>query len=547
MSRNLRWTIIVVAILFICLVAGLCLVAGTVAWRYAAQLVPHSLFIPPLERGEGTLRLWGHAPVTLDPAMVTDAYSAEYVVEIFSGLVTLDSDLQVVPDIAEQWEVDSEGRRYVFYLRPNAVFHDGTPVTAKDFKYSIERACSPALHSPVAMTYLGDIVGAAEFNRGEAEEITGIRVVNDHVLEITIDAPKVYFLAKLTYPTAFVVNRETVEKSTGFWELAVNGTGPFRLAHHDRDKIVLERNERFYNGPPRLERVEFVLSGGSPVSMYEDGELDIVEIGLADIERVLDPSNPLHAELSIVSEMSVQYLGMNTALSPFDDVKVRQAFAHAIDRAKLADVVMKRTVSPAAGILPPGIPGYNPALEGLSYDPEKAQRLITESRYGAVEDLPPITLHIGGDSGVMPRSVEAIRAMFQEALGVDIAVEESAWPVFLEDVRAGQYQMFYLGWIGDYPDPQNFLDVLFHSESQDNHTQYANPVVDALLEKARTEADSERRMALYQEAERIIVEDAPCIPLWHAEKYILTKPYVEGAVHAAAIFPWLKDVSIRKH
>ena len=547
MARNTRLTVAIVAILLVCGLGAACIAAGAALWRSVTDSTQEPLSLPPSERQQDeTLCLWGAEPVTLDPAMVTDAQSAEYMVEIFSGLVTLDGDLRIVPDIAERWEVDREGRRYTFYLRTNVVFHDGTPVTAEDFKYSIERACSRAARSPVAMTYLGDIVGAAPFNRGDASEVSGIRVVDEHTLEITIDAPKAYFLAKLTYPTAFVLNQKTVEESETVWDLALNGTGPFRLARRTQDRIVLERNDRFYSDLPDLGQVEFVLGGGSPMSMYENGQLDIVQVGLSNIERVLDPTNPLHAELSVVPELSVQYLGMNTSLPPFDDVKIRQAFAHSVDRQKLVDIVLKRTAFPAVGILPPAMPGHNPDLEGLPFDPERARQLVRESSYGSVEDLPPITLHIAGDLGIMPGSIEAVRAMFQEALGVDVAVEETTWPWFLDDVHAGRCQMFSLGWIGDYPDPQNFLDILFHSESLDNHTRYANPVADSILQEARIEADSDRRSELYREAEREIIEDAPVIPLWHSEDYVLTKPYVEGAVHASAIRPWLRWVSIRE-
>ena len=547
MFRNSRLAVIVVAITLVCLLGVVCVASSMTAWRYVSGRTPEESPTASPAPGEATLHLWGLEPVTLDPAMVTDAYSAEYVVEIFSGLVTLDGSLEVVPDIASGWEVDPEGRRYTFHLRRNVAFHDGTPVVAEDIKYSMERACSPALGSPVAMTYLGDIVGAPQFSRGEAREISGIRAPDANTLEITIDAPKAYFLAKLTYPTAFVVNRKTVEESDTPWELASNGTGPFRLASYGRDKIVLERNDHFYDDPPHVKRVEFSLGGGSPMSMYENGQLDIVEVGLSHIERVLDPANRLHADLSIVPELSVQYIGMNTSLPPFDDVKIRQAFAHAVDRQKLVDIVLMRTALPAVGILPPAMPGYDPELKGVAFDPSRALQLVSESRYGSVENLPPITLHIGGDAGVMPGSIEALKAMLEETLGVDVAVEETAWAWFLEDVRAGRCQMFSLGWIGDYPDPQNFLDVLFHSESLDNHTRYASSVVDSLLEEARVEPDPDRRVELYREAERTIIEDAPCIPLWHSEEYILTRPYVEGAVHAAAVFPWLRSVSIPEH
>ena len=278
------------------------------------------------------------------------------------------------------------------------------------------------------------------------------------------------------------------------------------------------------------------------MSMYEDGQLDLVEVGISDIERVLDAANPLHVELSVVPQLNVHYLGMNTSLEPFDDVKVRQAFAHAVDREKLASLVLKDTVIPAAGILPPGLPGYTEGSRGPTFDPGRARELLAESRYGGAEALPPIVLHVGGESGILPRTIEAILAMYEDNLGVSLSVEEAAWPTFLEDVRAGKCQMFSLGWMADYPDPQDFLDVLFHSRSENNHTRYDNAQVDGLLERARTELDRAARMTLYRRAEEIILAEAPWVPLWHGKEYLLVKPRIGGVSRAAAIVPWLKNV-----
>jgi oligopeptide transport system substrate-binding protein len=505
---------------------------------------------PPARPG-ATLNLPGGEPPTLDPALTQDATSAAYIVEIFSGLVTLNQDLEVVPDIAESWDLSDDGTTYTFHLRDDVQFHDGKPVTAQDFKYTIERACDPATGSVVADTYLGDIVGAKAKLRGQADEVSGVVVVDDHALEITIDSPKAYFLAKLTYPTAFVVDRENVEGSVQPWTDRPNGTGPFRLAEYELGlRIVLERNEAFYGTPrPALERVNFVLAGGSAMTMYETGELDAVPVGLADIERVLDPSNPLNKELSItMPTLSIFYIGFNVQKPPFDDRKVRQAFNYAIDKDKYVEVVWKKMQIKAEGILPPGMPGYNEDLQGYSYDPEKARQLIAESKYGDASNLPEITLNVSGGGGAAARQVSAIVEMYKQNLGVDIAIQQTDWATYLWDVRAHRYQMFGLtaGWIADYPDPQDFLDILFHSESRNNDMEYSNPEVDRLLEEARGEQDFEKRMELYQQAEEMILEDAPIVPLTHDADYWLTKPYVKGMIYPPAVIPKLKYVSISK-
>jgi len=284
------------------------------------------------------------------------------------------------------------------------------------------------------------------------------------------------------------------------------------------------------------------------MTMYETGELDAVSVYLADIERVSDPSNPLSKELSTTPALSLFYIGFNVQKSPFDDQKVRQAFNYAIDKDKYVEVVLKDMQAQAEGILPPGMPGYNENLEGYPYDPDKARQLIAESQYGDASELPQITLNIYGQGGVAEKQVQAIVDMYKQNLGVDIAIQQTDWATYLWDLRAHRYQMFGLtaGWIADYPDPQDFLDILFHSESRNNDTRYSNPEVDGLLEKAQGEQDFGKRMELYQQAEQVIMDDAPIVPLTHDVDYWLTKPYVEGMIYPPVIIPKLKYVSINK-
>jgi oligopeptide transport system substrate-binding protein len=263
-------------------------------------------------------------------------------------------------------------------------------------------------------------------------------------------------------------------------------------------------------------------------------------VGPGDVERVLDPTNPLNAELSMVPQLNTQYLGFDVTQEPFDDVKVRQAFGLAVDRQKITDVVWKGMRLPAEGIVPPGMPGYEREQPLLDYDPQRARRLISESQYGDVSRFPVVTLSIGGSSVEMDRVTAAIVAMYRENLGIEIDVERSA------DILADRPQFFSLGWIADYPDPEDFLDILFHSSSPLNHMNYANSSVDRLLEEARVEQDPQRRMLLYTKAEELIVSDTPWVPLWHSVDYVLTKPYVRGVNYAAAIFPWLCDVYLER-
>ena len=309
----------------------------------------------------------GGDPPTLDPAVAQDATSAEVIVELYSGLVTIDKDLKIVPDIAESWTISDDRKTYTFKLRADAKFHDGRTVTAQDFKYSLERAADPATESPVADSYLGDIVGVQQKLRRQATELSGVKVVDDRTLVITIDAPKTYFLAKLTYPTAFVVDKANVDKGGRTWYLKPNGTGPYMLnAYNFGQQIVLGRNDAYYGTPkPQVKTITLSISGGSFMTRYENNELDATFVSIIDIDRVTDTTNPLNKELTVAPKFSIDYIGFNITKPPFDDVKVRQAFNMAIDKKTIADVVLKKTAQPAYGILPPKFPGFNDSLKGL--------------------------------------------------------------------------------------------------------------------------------------------------------------------------------------
>jgi oligopeptide transport system substrate-binding protein len=563
MSRN-QWLLTIAIVLVVCALGAA--VAGllTFGWLRGEQTTPPPRVMeevtpeatplptsPPLPRqGDAVLNLPGGDPPTLDPALVGDETSARYVLEIFSGLMTTDKDLQIVPDIAESWEVSEDGTVYIFHLRQDVKFHDGRPLTAEDVKYSLERACDPTTGSITADTFLGDIMGAKEKLRGEADEISGVKVLDDYTLEITLEAPRAYFLAELTHPVAFVVDRENVEEMGRLWTDRSNGTGPFKLGEYRLgERIVLERNEFYYGAPkPALEQVIFFLTGGSAMIMYENEELDVVPVGLTDVDRVLDPTNPLNAELTIAPQWSTAYIGFNVNEPPFDDVKVRQAFNYALDREKINRVVMKEMERTARGILPPGMPGYNEDLEGFPYDPETARQLIAESKYESVENFPDIVLSVTGGGGAPFRTVSAIVEMYKENLGLEIIIEQTEWATYLTDLKTRRYQMFGVssGWIADYPDPQDFLDVLFYGQSLDNDTEYANPEVDKLLEQARVEQDPEKRMQIYQQVEEIIVNDAPWVPLSHGIDYWLTKPYVKGMIYPPMTISKLKYVSLER-
>jgi len=476
--------------------------------------------------GQDVLNLWDTGPLTLDPAIVADMSSYVYVMQIFSGLVRLDQNLTIVPDIAESWVPSSDNKTYTFHLRQGVKFHNGREVKAADFKYSWERACGPATGSGTAATYLGDIVGAKDMLAGKTEEISGVKVLDDYTLQVTIDAPKAYFLDKLAYPTAFVVDRANVESGRNWW-LKPNGTGPFKLREWRLgQRLVLERSRIYYGEPAKLEQVVYLLFG-VPMALYETGQSDVTPVSTSYIDEASDESNPLHQGLAVTPELSLYYIGFNTAKPPFDDVNVRRAFCLAVNKERIAKVILRDMVNKAEGILPPGMPGYNETLEGLDYDVGKAKELIAVSKYGNVSNLPAITLTIEGYGNSIPSYLGAIIQEWQQNLGVEVSVRQLESEKFLYNLKQEKDEMFMLGWVADYPDPHNFLDILFHTGSENNIFEYSNPSLDALLDQAAIEQNRTVRLAMYQQAEQMVVDDAPCLPLFHGTNYILVKPYVK--------------------
>ncbi len=486
-----------------------------------------TLDLPGIPRDQALYYSGGESnnPRDYDPA--TEHSSGDKLV--YSGLVSLDPDLKITPELADAWDVSADGKTYTFHIRTNARFHDGRPVTARDVIYSWERAADPATQSDTVLTYLGDIVGVKEMYNGQAKHISGLQAVDDHTLKVTIDAPKVYFLYKLTMPVAFVLDEKNVTSGPN-WYRKPNGTGPYKLVRWDSFKdMVYQRNEDFYLGAPAIPYVVVQLYSGVGIRLYETGDIDVTGVSSYDVPRVLDPADPLHADLHSGTGLCTDYVVFDVSQPPFDDVKVRQAFTMAIDRQKYVDVVMNGVGIPAKGLYPPALPGYSLDLKGLPFDPAGARQLLAGSRYGGSRGLPPIVYTDAGIGNVAGAGVAALAQMWQQNLGVTITIENLQPEKYYDLLYSGHHgQLFAGGWCADYPDPENFADVLFHSGAQQNTGNYSNAALDAILDRARGEKDVSQRIALYQQAEALIVQDAPALFLMHNISYVLVKPYVKG-------------------
>jgi oligopeptide transport system substrate-binding protein len=448
---------------------------------------------------------------------------------VFSGLVTFNPQLEVVPDLAESWDISPEGTVYTFHLRPGARFHDGKPVTAQDVIYSWERAAAPVTGSDTVLTYLGDIVGVQAMYAGSADHVSGLEAIDEHTLRVTIDAPKPYFLMKLTYGTAAVVDRANVESGPE-WYRKPNGSGPYKLIRWDRFKVqVYQRNDDFYLAAPAIRYIVVRLYEGVGIRMYETGDIDTTGVSLYDVERVRDPQESLHDELREGTSMCTSYIALDVAQPPFDDPKVRQAFALAVDRRRNGEVVLRGVGIPAHGLYPPALPGYSAGMRGQEFDPALARQRLAESKYGGAGKLPPIIFTTSGFGSDVGSSVAALAEMWRDNLGVTITIENIEPNKAQDELHDGHHgQLFSDGWCADYPDAENFADALFHSAAQQNLGHYRNPELDRLLEQARVERDVDQRLGLYQRAEQIIVEDAPAIFLTHSLSFVLVKPYLKG-------------------
>jgi oligopeptide transport system substrate-binding protein len=353
----------------------------------------------------------------------------------------------------------------------------------------------------------------------------------------------------MTFPAAYVVDKNNVERGGRTWTDQPNGTGPYKLKEYVRgQRLILVKNDSYYGDPkPQVAEVDYILGGGSFMTMYENGDLDATSVSINDIERVSDTTGPLNKELFVGPQLSTQFVVFNTHKPPFDDPKVRQAFALAINRQQIVDVVYKKMPVVANTILPVGMPGYIDPGKAPVYDPAQAKALLAQSKYA--NKMPDITWTTTGGGGSAPQGIQAMTAMLHDNLGINVSIQQTDWATFigqLNDPASNPYQMFDIGWVADYADPQNFLDILFHTGSTQNWAAYSNPDVDKLLDQAGLEKDTATRFKLYQQAEQMVLEENPVVPLEYERQYWLTKPYVKGVIYPPLIIPRLKYISLGK-
>ncbi|MHB8646720.1 MAG: peptide ABC transporter substrate-binding protein [Thermomicrobiales bacterium] len=483
----------------------------------------------PTPKGTQTLTLAGpdQLPDTLDPALIRDSGAAFIARQVFRGLVRLDDAFNVVPDIAADYRKSADGRTYTFSLRSTAKFQNGKPITADDAAYSLRRACDPSTapdgqpQNLPSAAGLNDILGCLDRLNGRSSDVAGLRVLDPLTLMIVLDAPKAYFLQKLTLPDAAIIDRNDLTRGPR-WSTQPNGTGPFRLTGWKPDAITLARFDQFYDQVATLDTVTILVGAraANPLNLYDGNTLDVANVPIQAVDRVSLASAQLKSELRVTPTLSTTYIGVNVKTAPLDAFNVRAALIRTIDRQKIATVMREGRVTEAHGIVPPAIPGGSWDATIPVVDAKTAKELLPPTK---ATTLPVIAFGTGGSS-LGP----TVKSVVERDLGLQVDAEESPFGDYLSELDARTYGLFVVTWIADYPDPQNFLDVLFHTGSPRNYSNYSNPKVDALLDQANVEQDTAKRTALYRQAQQQILDDVAIIPLYHGTDYTLVKPYVKG-------------------
>jgi ABC-type transport system substrate-binding protein len=469
-------------------------------------------------------------PTSLDPVTATDPATLELTQNIYEGLVRFDEKNETVPCLAEKWDVGADGKEYTFHLRKGVRFHNGREFSSADVKWSFERALLPETKSPVAANYLAGIVGVDEVASGKTRELSGVKVVDPWTVVIRLKAPRAFFLGELAYNTGWIFCREAIEKTGGHIdETSAIGTGPFKLANYQHGaRATLARFDDYWGGRPKLARIErpIVIDPQTAHVMFENGEVDLCDISIDDY--VNDGKSPtLSSVRHLVPLPAVTYLAMGQAAQPaFRDKRVRLAFARAIDRDQIAQIAYRGVCARADGILPPGLPGHDPAFPHIPYDPAGAKRLLSEAGFPEGRGFPRLVLVYTQKSPELAAAAQIIRDNLKVNLGIEVDIQERESATFLADARAKRLPFHLNTWYADYLDPQNFLPTLLRTGASVNRVSYSNPRFDALCDQADRELDQKKRIALYQEADRLAMSEAPLLPLIYRSSAELVKPYV---------------------
>ncbi len=495
---------------------------------------------------QGTLR-WSLEGVSdiqrLDPARLGGHQENIPIYLIFGGLVRINDKLEVVGDGAERWTVSGDGTVYTFHLRENLRYGNGEPATAQHFADALTRTIAPATGSDFALAFLQHVVGAEDVRAGRAQSLAGVRVIDPHTLEVTLDSPRGYFLSQLTYALSFLVPPGAIEAAGDAWVGQAYGTGPFRVKEHEPGvRLLLEGNPHYWAGAPALEGVElrFYPDTAAAFRAYEAGELDVMGSIQAGVptDRLADVRG--RPDARALRAPVVRYIGFNNALPPFNNGYVRQAFAQAVDKEALARQVLGGGAVAAERILPQGFPGAELPITPLRFDPVGARAALGLAGFVSGASLPPVALTYELGDPDLDRAAQAMRANWRDTLGIEVRLDPVSRDELIRRLdgmaadprdEATAMQMYISIWGADYPDPQNFISLQLRSDSPYNNGHWYNPQFDQLTAEADQLSGSNRqqeRHELYRDAEQIAVSEVGWLPLYNPEVVLMIRPSVKG-------------------
>ncbi|MBA2285915.1 MAG: peptide ABC transporter substrate-binding protein [Ktedonobacteraceae bacterium] len=464
----------------------------------------------------------------LDPALGPDNNSVLAVNMIYSGLVRSDKNLNVIPDQAT-WDVSSDNKVYTFHLKPGIAFSDGTPVTAQAYVYTLTRALLPEVKSGIASFFEGSIVGANDVANGKTKTLSGVKAIDDSTLQFTLAQPTPYFLEVLTNSLYFPLNKSLIDQygQVNWINHAAGsgmGTGPFMVKEWDHNtKMILVPNPHYYGAKPRLSEVDmvFVNDPTTAFKAYRTKQYDFVSnIPPNDlpIARPM-PGFTLH------SLLQSDLLFFSNKMAPFNKPAVRQAFAYATNKVTLAHAIFKDAVTPAATIIPPGMPGYQPNYQGIPYDKNKAKSLL-QSVYPDVSRVPSITFSYPG-SQVSETEAAALQQMWQTALGIQVKLRSVDLNSYNQETQSHTVQFGFTQWGADFPDPYDWLTLNLTSTASNNNGDWHNAHFDQLCAQAEQSAGN-ARIQLYNQAEQIAIQDVGWLPLDHQATAAVIPSWVHG-------------------
>lgn len=486
---------------------------------------------------EGIL-MWGNGtePKGLDPHLVTGVPENHIISSLIEGLIAYhpDNDMIPAPGMAESWE-NKDYTVWTFHLR-DAEWTNGDPVLASDFVYSWQRALTPSLGNQYAEIFY-IMKGAQDFAEGKTDDFStvGVKALDDKTLQVTLNGPAPYFPNMLKHYSWFPVNPRAVEANGGMgdrqsgWSTLENyvGNGPFKLKKWvTNQEIEVERNPTYWDAKTvKLNGIRFfpIENAGTEEVMFRGGRLHLTNNVLNDKVPVFKKKMP--NELKIEPYLGNYYYKINTDRKPFNDPRVRKALALSIDRQLLVDKVTKGGQLPATGFVPAGVPGYPPE-EASTFRPEEARQLLAEAGYPGGKGFPKTEILIN-TLETHRQIAEALQAMWKENLNVDIGIYNQEWKVYLDNVTNGDYDMARAGWIGDYVDPSAFLNIMTTGNGN-NDTNWGDPRYDALIAKAQRAPDEETRFQILREAEDIMMEAMPVIPIYFYTRVYLKDPRLKG-------------------